>query len=170
MDTSTKQVSVYFYPGNKGGAAHNHAPQAALHWVRLLGRRGPVVCDAAAGQNSTPSSQRYGGVFCVGPPRYTPPNPPRAEWCPEQAGPAAGCECAGSRVGPNMGSGDPRGHGGTVGGGQGDRAGERWVSLPQGTAVGCRAATRAQPPAIAVYALLPPPHPPARFVPSNTDA
>lgn len=127
--------------------------------MRLLGRRGPVVCDAAAGQNSTPSSQRYGGVFCVGPPRYTPPNPPRAEWCPEQAGPAAGCECAGSRVGPSMGSGDPRGHGGTVGGGQGDRAGERWVSLPQGTAVGCRAATRAQPPAIAVYALLPPPHP-----------
>uniref|UniRef100_A0A8C6GR56 Histone deacetylase 11 n=1 Tax=Mus spicilegus TaxID=10103 RepID=A0A8C6GR56_MUSSI len=39
MVTSPKQVSDYFYPGNAGGAAHDHALQAALHWVLLLGRR-----------------------------------------------------------------------------------------------------------------------------------
>lgn len=83
----------------------------------LLGRRGPVVCDAAAGQGSTPSSKRHGGVFCAGPALCTPPTPPGAEWRPEQAGPAAGCECAGSLMGPSLGVGGPRGRSGTGGAG-----------------------------------------------------
>ncbi|KAM7335220.1 hypothetical protein ACRRTK_005697 [Alexandromys fortis] len=84
-------------------------PRRDPHWMPLLGRRGSGFCDAAAGQSSTPSSQCHGGVFCAGPAHCTPPTPPRAEWRPEQAGPAAGCECAGSRMGPSPGVGGPRG-------------------------------------------------------------
>lgn len=77
--TPPKLGSAYFYPGNAGGAALDHTPQAGLHWMPLLGRRGLVVCDAAAGLAPPPAPSATEACSAPAPPSAPlPPLPVRS--------------------------------------------------------------------------------------------